>query len=205
MLLTVATVSMGFQIDDWILERNKKGIRVFTKKSRWGKLRDSKAEMLVTNTSVEDLVKLLTDFDNYPNWLPRCRAAKVVARLSDSEFIGYMIFKAPWPIADRDCAVRVKVERDASTGRVTIRETSEPHYVSKHSDIVRIEQISGLWVLTPMADGVRVSNENSSNPGGGIPEWLTNTQAVENPYDIFTTLQSVIPSATGKGKVIKSR
>ena len=187
------------QIDDWMLERNKKGIRVFTKKSKWGKLKDSKAEMLVSNSSIDDLVKLITNFDNYSNWLPRCRVAKVVARISDNEFIGYMVFKCPWPLPDRDCAVRVKVDK-APNGTVTITETSEPKYVSKHSDIVRIEQLSSVWKLVPGTGGILVSNENATNPGGNIPDWLTNTQAVDNPFDIFTTIQTVIPQAKSKGK-----
>ena len=200
----IATVAMSLQIDGWLLERNKKGIKVFTRKGKWSKLRDSKADMLVPNTSVEDIIKLLTDFDNFPNWLPRCRFGKVVARLSDSEFIGYMVFKSPWPVADRDCAVRVKVEQDPATGAVTIHETSEPHQVTRKSDVVRIEQLNSVWHLVPQGNDVQVTNEYATNPGGNIPEWLTNTQSVESPFDVFSTIQQVMPSVKSKGKVYKS-
>ena len=199
MLVTVSSFGHLFQVDDWLLEREKKGIKVFTKKSRWGKLRDSKAEMLLPNAKAKDLVKFLSDFDNYPNWVPRCREAKVLARISDVEFIAYMIFKSPWPVADRDCVVRVRIEEDPVLGTITIRETSEPKYINNRLGVVRIEQMFSTWRIVPQADGLMVTNEYSTNPGGSIPDWLTNTQSVDNPYDIFTTIQNRIPSAS-KGK-----
>ena len=203
MLLSLALSSFGyrFQVDDWLLEREKKGIKVFTKKSRWGRLRDSKAEMLLPNAKIDELVKFISDFDNYPNWVPRCREAKVLARISDNEFIAYMIFKSPWPVADRDCVVRVRIDRDPATGSVTIRETSEPKYVNRRSNVVRIEQMFSNWRIVPQPEGLMVTNEYSTNPGGTIPDWLTNTQSVENPFDIFTTIQNTIHSANkGNGR-----
>jgi hypothetical protein len=97
----------------------------------------------------------------------------------------------------------VKVDRNPATGIVLIKETSEPRYVNRRSNVVRIEQMSSVWRIVPQKGGLMVSNENSTNPGGTIPDWLTNTQSVDNPYDIFTTIQNTIPSAskgTGKNK-----
>jgi hypothetical protein len=199
--LTLSSYTWHFQVDDWLLERERKGIKVFTKKSRWGHLKDSKAEMLLPAAKMNDLIHFISDFDNYPSWVPRCREAKVLARISDSEFIAYMIFKSPWPVADRDCVVRVRIDKDPSSGTVVIRETSEPKYINRRSNVVRIEQMFSTWRIVPQSGGLMVTNENSTNPGGTIPDWLTNTQSVDNPFDIFTTIQNVIPSANnGKSK-----
>ncbi|MBK7147820.1 MAG: hypothetical protein IPH78_03125 [Bacteroidetes bacterium] len=175
------------QANEWIYEREKKGIKVFTKKSKWGHFRDSKATMVVS-TSVADMEKMLTDFDNYSNWIPRCKAARVVARLSDNEFITHMTFNSPWPVADRDCVMRIKVTRDAK-GVVTITQTSEPKYLKESEGVVRIQQMTGLWKLIPVANGTEVINEYSTNPGGNIPDWLTNTQSVEAPMETFESLK----------------
>jgi ribosome-associated toxin RatA of RatAB toxin-antitoxin module len=197
--LTLCSFASHFQVDDWLLEREKKGIKVFTKKSRWGRLKDSKAEMFLPNARMDEMIKFISDFDNYPNWVPRCREAKVLARISDNEFIAYMIFKSPWPVADRDCVVRVRIDRDPVSGIVRIRETSEPKYINRKSNIVRIEQMFSTWDIVPQSNGLMVTNINSTNPGGSLPDWLTNTQSVDNPFDIFTTIQKVIPSSD-KGK-----
>ena len=178
------------QVNEWVYEREKKGIKVFTKKSKWGKLRDSRAVMIVP-TSATDMHKLITDFNNYPSWVPRCKSAKVIAHISDNEFIGYLVFNAPWPVANRDCIVRVKTEISAS-GVITIRETSEPKYLKPVDGVVRIEQVFSTWKFTPTANGTEVVNEYSSNPGGSIPDWMINTQSVENPLVTFENIQGKV-------------
>lgn len=176
------------QVDGWVYERDKKGIKIFTKKSKWGKLRDCRATMTVA-LSPERMLKILTDFDNYKTWMTRCRKSSVVARLSDNEFIVHMVFNGTWPVKDRDCVVRVKIVRDARTGAITITETSEPKYIREESDAVRIQQLVSTWKLTPKNGGTEVVNEYASNPGGSIPDWLVNTQSVDNPMSTFENLQ----------------
>jgi ribosome-associated toxin RatA of RatAB toxin-antitoxin module len=175
-------------IDGWVYERDKKGIKIFTRKSKWGKLRDCRATMTVS-TSPEQMLKVLTDFDNYKTWMPRCRKSSVVARMGDNEFIVHMVFNGTWPVKDRDCVVRVKYEKDLHTGVITITETSEPRYIREESDMVRIQQLVSIWKLTPKNGGTEVMNEYSSNPGGNIPDWLVNTQSVDNPMSTFENLQ----------------
>lgn len=184
------------QKDDWFMEREQKGIKVFTKKSRWGKLKDSKAVMLVT-ASPEEMLKLIVDFDNYPNWIPRCKMAKRVANISGHEFIGYMHYNCPWPIPDRDCVVRVRTEK-LPTGIVRVVMTSEPRYVKEKEGIVRIEQMSSTWTLVPKPNGTEVANEYTSNPGGEIPDWLTNTQSVDQPMSTFENIQVKVNKPSGQ-------
>ncbi len=192
LLLLVVMALSSFRkanpVDDWVYEREKKGIKIFTKKSKWGRLRDSKAVMLV-NESPEQMVQLLTDFEKYPTWLPRCKKARVLARLSENEFIAHIVFNAPWPVADRDCVVRIKIEKDPATGMILITEVSEPKYLKEQEGVVRIQQLVATWKLVPKSTGTEVTNEYSSNPGGNIPDWMTNTQSVDNPLATFENIQ----------------
>lgn len=176
--------------NDWVYEQEKKGIKVFTKKGKWGRLRDSKATMFVASTP-EQILKTLTDFDNYSSWFPRCSKSRVVARLSENESIVHLFFNAPWPIKDRDCVIRVKILRDAN-GVVSLTETSEPKYIREEYDVVRIQQIQSHWKISPKSGGVEVVNEYSSNPGGSIPDWMTNTESVETPMSTFENLKEEI-------------
>jgi len=174
--------------DEWVYEQEKKGIKVFTKKGKWGHLRDSKATMQVSSTP-EQMLATLTDFSGYQTWFPRCSKSRVVARLNENEFIVHLHFNAPWPVKDRDCVIRVKVTKDKTTGAITILQTSEPKYLKEEDDAVRIQQIQSVWKLTPKNGGTEVVNEYSSNPGGNIPDWMTNTQSVENPMVTFENLK----------------
>lgn len=182
------------QVDEWVYEREKKGIKVFTKKGKWGNLRDSKAVMVVSGTP-QQIYTFLTDFSNYNTWYPRCSKSRVLAKLSEDEMIVQLYFDAPWPVKDRDCILRIKTVRDAKTGAITIYQTSEPKYSREESDVVRIQQIQAVWKLTPKNGGTEIINEYASNPGGNIPDWMTNTQSVENPLATFENIQE---KTTGK-------
>lgn len=183
-------LAQNSKVDEWVYEREKKGIKVFTKKSKWGKLRDSKAVMLVSE-SPEEMYELLTDFDNYPKWLPRCKKARVVAHLNEKEFIAQIVFNVPWPFKDRDCVLRVKVDRDPKTGTILITEVSEPKYIREQEGVVRIQQLVATWKLVPKSGGTEVTNEYGSNPGSDIPDWLTNTQSVETPMATFENIRGL--------------
>lgn len=181
------------QVNEWVYEREKKGIKVFTKKSRWGQLRDSKAVMIVAD-SPEQMLKLLTDFDNYPKWLPRCKKARVIAYLNENEFIAQIVFQVPWPFKDRDCVLRVRVDKDPKTGTILITEVSEPKYIREQEGVVRIQQLVATWKLVPKNGGTEVTNEYGSNPGSDIPDWLTNTQSVETPMATFENIRGLCPA-----------
>jgi ribosome-associated toxin RatA of RatAB toxin-antitoxin module len=174
--------------DEWVYEQEKKGIKVFTKKGKWGHLRDSKATMQVSSTP-EQMLATLTDFNNYSAWFPRCSKSRMIARLNENEVIVHLYFNAPWPVKDRDCVIRIKTVKDKSTGVITLFETSEPKYIREEDDVVRIQQIQSVWKLTPKNGGTEVLNEYSSNPGGSIPDWMTNTQSVETPIATFENLK----------------
>lgn len=182
--------------NEWIYEQEKKGIKIFTKKSKWGNLRDSRAVMQVAATP-EEMYKLLTDFDHYSTWMNRCSKSRLVARLSDNEFIAHLHFSSPWPVKDRDCVVRVKVVKEAN-GVITITQISEPKYIKEQDDVVRIEQLTSVWRLTPKNGGTEIVNEYGTNPGGNIPDWMVNTQSVDYPQATFEGLQ--IKATTKKGR-----
>lgn len=186
--LSLSSFTRPVNGDEWVYEREKKGIKIFTKKSKWGHLRDCKAIMSVSSTP-DEMLRLLTDFEHYTTWFPRCTKSRVVARLSDNEYIVHMVFAAPWPVKDRDCVVRIKYVKDPASGIITVTETSEPKYLREEANVVRIEQLVSSWKLIPDHGGSQVINEYSSNPGGNIPDWMTNTQSVDNPMTTFENLQ----------------
>lgn len=192
--ISLASFKKQQQVDEWVYEREKKGIKVFTKKGKWGNLRDSKAVMVVSG-SPQTIYNFLTDFSNYNTWYPRCSKSRVLAKLSENEMIVQLHFNAPWPVKDRDCILRIKTVRDAKTGAITMYQTSEPKYSREESDVVRIQQIQAVWKLTPKNGGTEIINEYASNPGGNIPDWMTNTQSVENPLVTFENIQE---KTTGK-------
>ena len=56
----------------------------------------------------------------------------------------------------------------------------------------RIDQIISTWKMVPKNGGTEITNEYASNPGGNIPDWLINTQSVDNPMVTFENLQGKV-------------
>jgi carbon monoxide dehydrogenase subunit G len=197
-LLLIATCSFAIKQQaksEWLLAQEKKGIKIFTKKSSWSKLKDTRAEMVVNHTP-EEVIKMLTDVESFMQWMPRCKSAKRLANINDNEFIVRLVFGVPWPLRDRECIMRMKVER-MPDGEIVLYQNSEPRYLKGDDGFARIERMNATWKMTPK-DGNRteILNEYSSDAGGNIPDWLVNTQAVENPFQTFSNMRLQLPAIT---------
>jgi hypothetical protein len=104
-------------------------------------------------------------------------------------------------VANRDCVERVKIERNEATRTTIMHITSDPKYLSPVEGVVRIEKMIAYWKIVEKADGVEVTNEYASDPGGSLPDWVVNAQSVEGPYETFTSIQNKIPTPIKYPKV----
>lgn len=143
---------------------------------------------MTIHATADEVIRLITDVNQYPKWLPRCKSARIVAHINPNEFLVYICYDLPWPVADRDCVSRMKITREAN-GTTTITSTCEPKYIKEENGVVRVTQMVGKWKITPRANGVEVMNEYSSDPGGSLPDWLINSHSVDNPYEMFSIIQ----------------
>lgn len=192
----LVAISMSAASDDWRLGTDKSGIKVYTKKSEQGKIRTSRAEMLVP-ISVDQVIALLNDFNSYGGWFPSCKSAKILKRISDNEFLAILTYKTPWPLPDLDCAERMTITRRGSTDTSYINVNCEPD-AAPLTSATRIRQMHAYWKLIPVKGGTYVINEYYTDMGGIIPAWLANTQAVEIPFNIFSGIRQHVRDLYGK-------
>jgi hypothetical protein len=62
--------------------------------------------------------------------------------------------------------------------------------------MVRIQSLTGQWLLTPLTKGdVSVTYEMSVDPGGNIPKWLVNLMAVDLPFNTLQKLRNIVKEA----------
>ncbi len=198
LLLLISTETFAWKqqdSDNWLLAQEKKGIKIFTKKSRWGKLKDTRAEMVV-NYTPQEVLQMLTDVESFTQWMPRCKSAKRLANINENEFIVRLVFNVPWPLRDRECIMRMKVEKTGDGG-IVLHQNSEPKYLKNEEGLARIERMNAIWKMTPTDDNrTEILNEYSADAGGDIPDWLVNTQAVENPLQTFSNIRLQLPAIT---------
>jgi hypothetical protein len=196
-IVVLSAFKMPGEKDDWKLGEDKKGIKIYTKKSEQGKIRTSKAIMFV-NVPPSKVIEALLDFNGYAKWFPNCLEAKVLKKISDSESISHLIYKTPWPLPNVDCIQRMVIDRKTARDTTYIRVNAEPDYIGPSGGCSRVKQMQGSWQIVAVPGGSMLTNTYYSDMGGIIPAWLANTQAVEIPYNIFENMRNFLQSGKTK-------
>lgn len=177
--------------DNWTLEKDKEGIKVWNRPMPDSKLKEYKATMLLNNTTVDKLVAMFKNIKYHDKFLYKCQAGSVtmVKKVSDNDFYTYMIINAPL-VKDRDVVTRYTVSAPDASGTVTISVEGAPTLVPVKADFVRVPKMKGYWKFIPQAGGkVQVIHQAYSSPGGSIPDALANSASVDAPFDMLSKLK----------------
>ncbi len=119
---TISTMAMA---DDagWEFVKKKKNTRLFKRAVIGSKYNEFKTEA-ICDVSVEALLEVLIDVDNYHMWLPSCIEAKKLRMLDKDPLKGNMIFyiiiDAQWPVQNRDFIIKSNTTTDWVNGIVQI-------------------------------------------------------------------------------------
>jgi hypothetical protein len=156
----------------WKLEREQAGIRVFSlSKPAKGAL-VFRTDTIV-NSSLDSLLAVIIDIDNYVNWIPGGKGSKTLTQISETEYIGYVIVDIGRFFSDRDFVVRAKGFQNPESKNVSILYTSIDGYLPKLKHTVRIDDNQGFWILAPLEKNrVHLTWQGRLDPGGWFPTWL---------------------------------
>jgi len=175
----------------WTLKKDRKGIKVYTRKSGISKLHEFKAVTDV-KTSMEMAIKTITDGDNLWKWNYKTSESKTIEKISDHEFVIWMENDFNWPIKDRDNVSRLKVEPIENGGyRINITpETSNIPVPVKNN--IRITKFEGYWQLIPKGVHIEITQQLYGDPEGMLPHWLVNNVLTSAPYHSFSKLKELL-------------
>ena len=108
-ILTLACVGFGLSAQEagpkaaaqtehkWVLAKNKKGVKVYTRKVDGVSFKEFKA-ITAIKTSLTSLVALVGDIEAGPKWIDTCTKGKLLKRESPSKTYTYSYNSAPWPV-----------------------------------------------------------------------------------------------------------
>ncbi len=175
----------------WRLDREQDGIVVYTRPVEGSGIREFKGSALVA-ASVDSIRALLRDADHFKDWFPNTIESRLLDRDGNVAY-QYSVLDLPWPVSDRDNVFRSETETDSATGRISIRVTAAPDYHPEQPERVRVRRALGQWLLEPVSPvETQVTFTMHLEPGGGVPQWLINTQVVETPFDALTHLRTAV-------------
>lgn len=138
-------------IDDWKLEKNKDHIQVYSRRLPNSKLSELKVECTMPGTQSQ-LVALLSDITNYENVIYKMKLAKLVKRVSETELIYYSVSALPWPVSDRDMAIRLSFNYVPTSKTLYIKGVDVPNLVASYPGRVRITNWLANWQVRQITD-----------------------------------------------------
>ena len=175
----------GVNKSEWRMTKNDRmrEIKVFVKNEEGKNIRSFRVEAMF-DSPIEDLARVQGDVENYQKWYFEVREVKFLKKVSDKEFIFYMVHNAPVGLPDRDVVMRAVIEpMNARRPYVTIRMSALPDYLPPKPPLVRMEAENYVVKWTPMGSNrTKLEAEGYIDPGGISPAWAVNFVQGKGPY-----------------------
>jgi len=178
---------------DWKLAIQKDGIDVSTRPVA-GSDFDEFMGSTDIDASIDVVVAVLKDIPAATQWMADCKENREIHKIDEHTSVQFNVTKAPWPVSDREALCIVTEKKDEKTGKITFEfhETNDPS-VPIGKGNVRMPEISGQWVLTPInQDHTKVIYTVKSNPGGSLPKSLANMKSKDIPYNTLMGMKMMV-------------
>jgi hypothetical protein len=189
-ILISATGILNAQ-ENWNLERDRQGIKIFTRKSSKNSMKDSRAELIVKGTP-DQIINEFRNTANHKNWMHRISTSELIKKINNSEFYAYYVASAPWPVSDRDAIVHYIIKKEPN-GNYTIYANGNPNMIPLKDGKVRIPKLDSIWEIVAQSNGTtKIIYTTSTEPGGNVPTWLTNSSATDAPFETVSRLKAIV-------------
>lgn len=181
-------VNTNQQFNEWVLEKEEDGIKVYTKLHAGDNIKEFKA-ITTTTQKMDVLERILEDVEAYSNWQENVTTSTLLKQVNPHEQYIYYTTDAPWPVADRDVISHL-IKTESSDGTTSYRLNAIPDYQERDEKYIRLTVAKGLWQLTPIADGkIKIVYQFYGDPAGSIPDWLVNIFIVSGPFNTLKNLK----------------
>ncbi len=175
-------------LDQWELEFDKDGIRVYTQTEGESPFKQIKVTTTI-NAPVEKVMEILLSFSNYNQWMNQVQESYLLNHV-DSNYYVFILEDAAWPMQNRYQVSKLNVRQSVTRSKVQFK--TVPNFIEKRKDAIQIKQYEGYWELEDRSDHqCNLEYVLIQNPGGYVPAWLANFQAVESPFHSIAKLKEL--------------
>jgi hypothetical protein len=170
---------------DWKFIKEKDGIKIYTKKEPGNNLKSFKGVADI-RTSMDKVRNLIGNVKNVEWWDKNVKEIKVLNYEKDKISQYYLVYDAPWPVADRDLCAEALISDDPVTGVRTVFAKPLLNVIPDRQGCVRIVKYWQKWTLEPTNHGVvHAILEGYVDPGGSVPDWIYNMVITDTPLKVM--------------------
>jgi hypothetical protein len=180
---------------EWILTKNDRlrNIKTYVRLEDGKQFRSFKVEA-VFDASMQTISNVLLDFNNYTKWYWETRESRLLQQKSSTDFIVYIVHKAPQGLPDRDVILHGVIEPQTSTKRsLVLKVVALPDYLPAKPPLVRMPAEDISIKFSPLPNGkIQAEAEGYFDAGGAAPVWATNFVQRIAPYSVVRNLQRML-------------
>lgn len=181
--------------NEWRLSKSDKlhQIKVYVKNEEGKNIRSFRVEAML-DAPLDVVARVQADVDSYIRWYFAVLEVKLLKKVSDKEFIFYMVHDAPIGTPDRDVILKATIEpMTTKKPFVVVKMTSIPDYAPARPPYVRMTAENYVVKLTPQGkDKTLLESEGFIDPGGTAPSWAVNFVQGKGPYTNMMGMQRMI-------------
>ena len=188
LFITLAFISfISFGQEKWELEKDSKGIKVYTRPVKGSDVKEFKAYTYI-NATPDKLLKVINDANGFKDWIDKVDYSKSLSHPNNNTFIVYIQLGMPIGVTDRDMVLK-NVVKKLKGGGYKIEVTSVYDKYPEQEDFVRIKKAYGYWLLIPEKGKTKIVYQFYSDPAGSLPTWIVNMFLVDGPYNTLKALR----------------
>jgi hypothetical protein len=177
LLVFVAVIPRGAiaGLDGWEHIRTDDGILVSKREVAGSSFVAFRGEGDV-NAKVLSVASVLVDVAHEQEWMDSVVEARVLRKISDTEYIMYSHVGTPPTMSDRDFVTDVTLAVEPAAQSITVRMRSVDDPLAPKTSYVRGLLTGSVFALTPTSDGkgTHVVAEIHCDPKGSIASWIVN-------------------------------
>lgn len=187
-LLSLISIEV-FSLDNWIIDKSKNGIIVYTKLVKNSDFKSFKA-VTILDSSPEIILGIFRDAHNYKNWYAFTKTSILLKSEDDIQY-NYVETVFPWPYSNRDMVYKMSIFKNDNSS-IEIHLLGLPDYIPEKKGIVRMNKATGSIYLRPIGQKTEITYIFHSEPGDNIPPWLANNAISELPIKTLIALESIL-------------
>lgn len=157
----------------WVLEYDKKGIKLYSHPETKGTIIPFKGEMLVDHPMAE-VAAVLDDRKRRMEWVDRFKENILLEKISYFERVEYGRVAFPLWFKDRTAVVKLKIEVSKDLKTLYIFGKSIPYENEKLFKGVRASIYDSTVKLESLGKKTHITVMAYADPNGAIPDWVVN-------------------------------
>lgn len=188
----LGSYSSGFCQTEWVLKRDKEGIKVYT-----SKVADSKFKIVrvscIMNGRLSSLASIILQPSLQPEWVIATKSSKTIKTLAANHLYYYAEAVLPWPMSNRDMVIDLQITQDVISKKITVNANTINNILPILEGLQRVPYSHATWEVYPLGkDQIRIEYNIRIDPGGGIQPWMVNMFIAKAPFDSFRNLRRLI-------------